>query len=81
MWYCQKNEYGVFRVKFDRGPDAVDIIFEGYHDQETAMRLVNYLNGGSGFPFELNPAHKRSFEGGAPGKFPAAEMPTVNHGI
>lgn len=38
-------------------------------DRESAARRVNYLNGGNGFPFELTPAHKIPFAGGAPGKF------------
>lgn len=68
MYIVQQLERGLFTVGFFN-PAGGFVPHCDTNNRVMAERIVNYLNGGNGFPFDLKPPERVPFAGGAPGKF------------
>jgi hypothetical protein len=60
MWvFCNAGQYGttatVYSVGFIQGDKGVWVEGLRVNTLQDAMRTVNYLNGGNGFPYDLKP--------------------------
>lgn len=56
MWiFCKKEVSGSYSIGFIQGTDGIWCEIFTVDSMREAMRTVNYLNGGNGFPLDLRP--------------------------